>query len=513
MVREPIAFLSYVRSDDDHDNGQITQLRLKLEGELKAQTGRIFPIFQDRNDITWGQHWLQRIEGSLLEVTFLIPILTPSFFQSPACRHEFKTFALKERQLGLSKLILPLYYLTSDELERSGVDEIGDVVRDRHWTDWRPHRFKPLTHVDVLEAVAKMASGIRVAIADLSRELDAELANRSDPGAQETPATTPKRATRKGGRRSTAPEAEPVAFVEPTAPFTVEIPQARGKGRYDPAVLEALRSTPYYAYTKVYDEEVDAQDLSTAVELLAYSRTVASVAHDLEIDHSLALPIEKQFSEQRKLSVSLLIDNSGSLRGKEIRFVAAWVTILAEWIERIGAEVEVLGYTTRAWRGGQSRIRWLADGKPARPGRLNDLRHIVYKSFEHPAREAASNFGLMLREGLLKENIDGEALLWAYSRLKARPTRRKLMVLICDGAPVDDATLSTNYGTFLHDHLRFVADHISSDPFVDLLSIGIEHDLTSLIPNSINVPTAHTLGLPIIAELKTALASPGKILK
>jgi cobaltochelatase CobT len=150
--RQPIAFLSYVRSDDDHDEGRITAFRTRLEGEVRMQTGKPFPIFQDRNDIAWGQHWEERIGKSLYDVTFLIPVITPSFFQSPNCLSEFNAFYLKEKTLGVNRLILPLYYVSCDELEEKyekGANDIVDILKERNWTDWRKFRFKSLEQIPV----------------------------------------------------------------------------------------------------------------------------------------------------------------------------------------------------------------------------------------------------------------------------------------------------------------------------------------------------------------------------
>ncbi|KXV62953.1 cobalt chelatase, partial [Acetobacter senegalensis] len=166
-------------------------------------------------------------------------------------------------------------------------------------------------------------------------------------------------------------------------------------------------------------------------------------------------------------------DNSGSMRGRPISVAASCGDILARTLERCGVKVEILGFTTRAWKGGQSREKWLQDGKPPEPGRLNDLRHIIYKAADMPWRRARTNLGLMLREGLLKENIDGEALLWAWKRLKNRPESRKILMVISDGAPVDDSTLSVNPGSYLEDHLREVIHMIEDRSPVELTAIGI----------------------------------------
>src|SRR5690606_31499712 len=163
---------------------------------------------------------------------------------------------------------------------------------------------------------------------------------------------------------------------------------------------------------------------------------------------------QERDTQFRDTVVTLLLDNSGSMRGRPITVAATCADILARTLERVGVSVEILGFTTRAWKGGQSRELWLKNGKPAAPGRLNDLRHIIYKSADMPWRRARRNLGLMMREGLLKENIDGEALLWAHRRLIARPEQRKILMMISDGAPVDDSTLSVNPGNYLERHLR-----------------------------------------------------------
>ena len=193
--------------------------------------------------------------------------------------------------------------------------------------------------------------------------------------------------------------------------------------------------------------------------------------------HALSFKKEKD-TNFRDTVVSLLIDNSGSMRGRPITVAAMSADILARTLERCGVKVEILGFTTRAWKGGQSREQWLAAGKPANPGRLNDLRHIIYKPADAPWRRARKNLGLMLREGILKENIDGEALLWAHSRLLSRTEERKILMVISDGAPVDNSTLSVNPGNYLERHLRDVIDWIETRSPIELIAIGIGHDVT-----------------------------------
>lgn len=195
----------------------------------------------------------------------------------------------------------------------------------------------------------------------------------------------------------------------------------------------------------------------------------------------------------RDTIVTLLIDNSGSMRGRPITVAATCVDILARTLERCGVKVEILGFTTRAWKGGQSRENWLAAGKPATPGRLNDLRHIVYKAADAPWRRSRRNLGLMMREGLLKENIDGEALAWAHDRLIARPESRRILMMISDGAPVDDSTLSVNPGNYLERHLRRVIDDIETRSPVELIAIGIGHDVTRYYRRAVTIVDAEEL--------------------
>ena len=214
----------------------------------------------------------------------------------------------------------------------------------------------------------------------------------------------------------------------------------------------------------------------------------------------LSFKMEKD-TDFRDTVVTLLIDNSGSMRGRPITVAAMCGDILARTLERSNVKVEILGFTTRAWKGGQSREKWLADGKPADPGRLNDLRHIVYKSADTPWRRARKNLGLMLREGLLKENIDGEALLWAHNRLIRRPEQRRILMVISDGAPVDDSTLSVNPGNYLDRHLREVIEWIETVSPVELTAIGIGHDVTRYYRRAVTIVDAEQLGGVMLNEL------------
>jgi cobaltochelatase CobT len=216
--------------------------------------------------------------------------------------------------------------------------------------------------------------------------------------------------------------------------------------------------------------------------------------------HSLSYKIERDV-EFKDTVVTLLIDNSGSMRGRPISIAAISADILARTLERCGVKTEVLGFTTRAWKGGQSREAWLAGGKPAHPGRLNDLRHIVYKKADEPWRRARKNLGLMMREGLLKENIDGEALLWAHTRLLARPEDRRILMVISDGAPVDDSTLSVNHAGYLEQHLRRVIEWIEKQSPVQLVAIGIGHDVTRYYRRAVTIMDVEQLGGTIVEQL------------
>jgi cobaltochelatase CobT len=298
----------------------------------------------------------------------------------------------------------------------------------------------------------------------------------------------------------------------------------------------------YRAFTRQYDEEVDAEDLCDADELsrlrqqldqqLQHLQGVISKlanrlqrkllaqqtrAWEFDLDEGmldagrlarvvtnplLALSFKRELdTDFRDTVVSLLIDNSGSMRGRPITVAAMCGDILARTLERCAVKVEVLGFTTRAWKGGQSREKWVQDGKPRNPGRLNDLRHIIYKAADSPWRRARKNLGLMLREGLLKENIDGEALLWAYRRLLVRPEHRRILMVISDGAPVDDSTLSVNPGNYLEKHLREVIRDIEHRNQVELIAIGIGHDVTRYYRRAVTIVDAEELGGTMMKKL------------
>ncbi|GAY23531.1 cobaltochelatase subunit CobT [Sphingobium fuliginis] len=298
----------------------------------------------------------------------------------------------------------------------------------------------------------------------------------------------------------------------------------------------------YKPYTQLHDEVVTAEDLCDEDELLRLRgfldqqlvslqgavtklanrlqrRLMAQQSRSWDFDQeeglldaarlarividptrSLSYKIERD-TEFRDTVVTLLIDNSGSMRGRPISIAAISADIMARTLERCGVKTEILGFTTRAWKGGQSREDWLAAGRPPMPGRLNDLRHIIYKKADEPWRRARKNLGLMMREGLLKENIDGEALLWAHNRLIARNEERRILMVISDGAPVDDSTLSVNSGTYLERHLRQVIEWIENRSPVQLVAIGIGHDVTRYYRRAVTIMDAEQLGGTMVEQL------------
>jgi cobaltochelatase CobT len=302
-----------------------------------------------------------------------------------------------------------------------------------------------------------------------------------------------------------------------------------------PSAPNEPRGPDYKAFSHKYDEVIQAEDLCDADELtrlrayldkqLAHLQGVVgrlanrlqrrlmaqqNRSWEFDLEEGTLDPVrlpriimdpfqplsfkQEQDTNFRDTVVTLLLDNSGSMRGRPITVAATCADILARTLERCGVKVEILGFTTRAWKGGQSRETWLQSGKPPNPGRLNDLRHIVYKQADAPWRRARRNLGLMMREGLLKENIDGEALDWAHKRLLARPEQRRILMVISDGAPVDDSTLSVNPGNYLERHLRWVIEEIETRSPVELIAIGIGHDVTRYYRRAVTIVDAEELG-------------------
>jgi cobaltochelatase CobT len=307
-------------------------------------------------------------------------------------------------------------------------------------------------------------------------------------------------------------------------------------------VLENPEAFGYKVFSRAYDEEVAADELSSPEELerlrafldkelKTLSAVVSRLANklqrkllaqqnrawDFDLDegvldaarltriitdpmHALSFKRERD-TDFRDTVVTLLLDNSGSMRGRPIMVAACAADILARTLERCGVKVEILGFTTKAWKGGQAREEWLAAGKPSGPGRLNDLRHIIYKTADAPMRRAKNSLALMMREGLLKENIDGEALAWAHSRLVNRPEQRRILMMISDGAPVDDSTLSVNSGQYLEQHLRQVIHEIENRSPVELIAIGIGHDVTRYYRRAVTITDASELAGAITEKL------------
>ena len=313
-----------------------------------------------------------------------------------------------------------------------------------------------------------------------------------------------------------------------------ELPRRSEPWRPNISVLDDPEAFGYKVFTRAFDEIVNAEELCDTDELdrlrafldkqlQALHGAVARLANrlqrrllaqqnrgwDFDLDegmidaarlarvivdpmHPLTFKQERD-TQFRDTVVTLLIDNSGSMRGRPIMVAACCADILARTLERCGVKVEILGFTTRAWKGGHAREAWLNALKPGLPGRLNDLRHIVYKSADAPWRRSRRNLGLMMREGLLKENIDGEALAWAHARLLARPEQRRILMMISDGAPVDDSTLSVNSGSYLERHLRQVIQEIETRSPVELIAIGIGHDVTRYYRRAVTVTDAEEL--------------------
>ena len=325
------------------------------------------------------------------------------------------------------------------------------------------------------------------------------------------------------GEEAELPEGEAPLEPPPPAPFSDADPN-------------------YTVYTTEYDEEIKAEELAEPAELErlrayldqqleplkgAVSRLANKLQRRLQAQQNrswdfdleegtldagrlarvvanpttpLSFKQEKD-TEFRDTCVTLLLDNSGSMRGRPISIAAICADVLARTLERCSVKVEILGFTTRAWKGGQSREKWLAAGRPGGPGRLNDLRHIIYKSADAPWRRVRPNLGLMMKEGLLKENIDGEALEWAHRRLGARPEARKILMVISDGAPVDDSTLSVNSANFLEKHLRDVIAMVERRRAVELIAVGIGHDVTRYYQRAVTITDVEQLAGAMTEQL------------
>ena len=307
-------------------------------------------------------------------------------------------------------------------------------------------------------------------------------------------------------------------------------------------IVEEQTQMPYSIYTNKYDEVIEAKDLSTREEALRlrnqldhlikpHLTTIGKLANRLQRlllskqNTSWNFNLEEGVLDTARLSrvvtepgaplsfkeesekefkntvVTLLIDSSGSMRGRSISLAAICADIIGSTLERCSIKTEVLGFTTKNWKGGESKKLWQAQGSPISPGRLNDIRHIIFKNADNSWRRARKYFGVMLREGLLKENIDGEALSWSFQRLLKRPEERKILIVVSDGAPVDDSTLSTNHSLFLEDHLRTIISSIEEGSKIELLAIGIGHDVSKYYKRAITIHRAEELGEVLLQEL------------
>ena len=327
-----------------------------------------------------------------------------------------------------------------------------------------------------------------------------------------------------------------------------ELPESDAPLEPPPPAPHSDADPNYSVYTTDFDEEIKAEDLAEPVELErlrayldqqleplkgAVSRLANKLQRRLQAQQNrswefdleegildagrlarvvanpttpLSFKIEKD-TEFRDTCVTLLLDNSGSMRGRPISIAAICADVLARTLERCQVKVEILGFTTRAWKGGQSRERWLAQGRPPQPGRLNDLRHIIYKGADAPWRRVRSNLGLMMKEGLLKENIDGEALEWAHRRMIHRPEQRKILMVISDGAPVDDSTLSVNPANYLEKHLRDVIAMVERRKAVELIAIGIGHDVTRYYQRAVTITDVEQLAGAMTEQLASLFDS------
>ncbi len=327
-----------------------------------------------------------------------------------------------------------------------------------------------------------------------------------------------------------------------------ELPEGESPQEPPPPAPHSEADENYQVYTTEHDEEIAAEDLAEPQELErlrayldqqleplkgAVSRLANKLQRRLQAQQNrswsfdqeegildagrlarvvanpttpLSFKVE-QDTEFRDTVVTLLLDNSGSMRGRPISIAAICADVLARTLERCGVKVEVLGFTTRAWKGGRSREEWLAGGRAQQPGRLNDLRHIIYKKADAPMRRTRDNLGLMMKEGLLKENIDGEALEWAHRRMLARQEQRKILMVISDGAPVDDSTLSVNASNFLEKHLRDVIAMVEKRKAVELLAIGIGHDVTRYYDRAVTITDVEQLAGAMTEQLASLFDS------
>jgi cobaltochelatase CobT len=435
-----------------------------------------------------------------------------------------------------ARKIVDLWRLWIEERAAADLDRLAQSIEDQKAFALSVHKL-----LSALEMIDE-------ASLDSMPEEEEETTDSVDDGDAETEGHESAEDDSGESRRTESSEAASDAIDEsdmdsaetPTGEFEEEADYSDADAAADPrmppgAPRPELRGNDYKVFTRRFDETIAAEDLCEADELERLRNYLDKQLHNLSaIVARLANRLQRRLMAQQSRSwefdleegmldparlprvvidpyqplsfkrekdtdfrdtvVTLLIDNSGSMRGRPITVAATCADILARTLERCGVKVEILGFTTRAWKGGQSREAWLQATKPGCPGRLNDLRHIIYKSADAPWRRARKNLGLMMREGLLKENIDGEALDWAHKRLLARSEQRRILMMISDGAPVDDSTLSVNPGNYLEKHLRQTIEEIETRSPVELIAIGIGHDVTRYYRRAVTIVDAEELG-------------------
>ncbi|WOJ89763.1 cobaltochelatase subunit CobT [Methylocapsa polymorpha] len=467
---------------------------------------------------------------------------------------------VRERLTGLkppknAQRIVDLWRPWIEERAGADLDKLGATIEDQRGFALSVHRL--LTALEMIdEGSLESAPEEEESSTDEPDEGDA---GQAEDGAEEQ-AGDARQMEKSDASMEAMEESEMDAEDAPTGEFEDEAEFSDSEQAGDPrrppsAGRPEQRGHDYKAFTKKFDEIVAAEDLCDSEELERLRSYLDKQLHNLSsIVARLANRLQRRLMAQQSRSwefdleegmldpsrlpriiidpqqplsfkrekdtdfrdtvVTLLIDNSGSMRGRPITVAATCADILARTLERCGVKVEILGFTTRAWKGGQSREAWLQANKPPSPGRLNDLRHIIYKSADAPWRRARKHLGLMMREGLLKENIDGEALDWAHRRLLARPEQRRILMMISDGAPVDDSTLSVNPGNYLEKHLRFMIEEIEMRSPVELIAIGIGHDVTRYYRRAVTIVDAEELGGAMtekLAELFSETSEPKRL--
>jgi len=464
---------------------------------------------------------------------------------------------VRERLTGLkpprnAQKIVDLWRPWVEERAAADLDKLGREIEDQRVFAFAVHKL--LTALEMIDE-SSLDTNLEEEEGDAG-EPDGAEKNQPEEGAEDLRGDASRSETAEASS-DPMDESEIVAAAAPTGEREGDAErspsgEAGDPSRPPPSSRAELRCPDYMAFTKKYDEVVAAQDLCDAEELERlrsyldkqlnnHSSIVARLANRLQrrlmaqqsrswefdLDEGILDPARlpriivdprqplsfkrEKDTEFRDTVVTLLIDNSGSMRGRPITVAATCADILARTLERCGVKIEILGFTTRAWKGGQSREAWLQENKPASPGRLNDLRHIIYKSADAPWRRSRKHLGLMMREGLLKENIDGEALDWAHKRLLARTEQRRILMMISDGAPVDDSTLSVNPGNYLEKHLRRVIEEIETRSPIELIAIGIGHDVTRYYRRAVTIVDAEELGGAMtekLAELFDETATP-----